>query len=67
MKWVQSSELGLGDRFWFDGQLWQHCGWYSAVAHIAALSLRTGEKRVISRHNTTVQLYEDTFWDGLGI
>ena len=56
---VRASELKLGDLFGYDGQVWQHCGWYSAVCHICGLGLNTGEKRVISCHSF-VTLLEET-------
>lgn len=64
--YVKAYELEYGDRFWFEDLLWQHCGWYSAVQHIAAINLRTGEKRVVA-HVQPVKIYEETFFGGLGI
>jgi hypothetical protein len=64
---IEAWQMFYGDRFYcgFPG-LWQHCGWYSAVNHIAALNLSTGEKRIIA-HVSKVKLFEDLFLDGLGI
>ncbi|MFI5206063.1 MAG: hypothetical protein ACHQVK_03910, partial [Candidatus Paceibacterales bacterium] len=50
---------------WGNG-LWQCCGFISAVGHIAGFCLKTGEKRVIS-HHSKVELFEETYIDGLGI
>ena len=63
---VTASSLKLGDRFYYDGQWWEHCGWYSAVYHICGFGIRTGEKRVISCHAYVIPL-EEIYFDGLGI
>lgn len=64
--YVGVSQLNYGNRFWYLGQLWQHCGWYSAVNHICGLCLQTGEKRIIS-HVSRVEIFEEEFLGGLGI
>ena len=66
MQDIRASELKLGNRFYYEGQVWQHCGWYSAVFHICGFGLVTGEKRVISCH-AFVSLFEEIYYGGLGI
>lgn len=61
-----ASRLREQDRFWLSGQLWQHCGFYSAVGHVCGFNLQTGERKVVSRHAVVV-LFEDLFTGGLGI
>ena len=64
---MHANELHYGNRFWWgDGKLYQHCGWVTAVPHVAGFCLSTGEKRTISFHSE-VTLFEDFYWDGAGI
>ncbi|MDO8530271.1 MAG: hypothetical protein Q7S10_02595 [bacterium] len=65
---LEAWQMLYGDRFYCGGfpGLWQHCGWYSAVQHIAAFNLFTGEKRIIA-HVCKVQLFEESFSNGAGI
>lgn len=63
---VEAHKLHYGDRFYYCGLLWQHCGWYSAVYHICGFCLQTGEKRVIA-HVAKVIPFEEQYLDGLGI
>ena len=63
---LSASELHYGDRFYFGGELFQHCGWCTAVYHIYGFSLETGEERVVSCH-AQVCSFRDTYLDGGGI
>ena len=61
-----ANDLRVRDRFWCFNRLWQHCGWYSAVQHVAAQCLSTGEKRIIA-HVEPVTLFIEDFTGGAGI
>lgn len=52
---MKASELKLGDRFYCGVKEWKHCGWYSAVNHIAAEEVETKERRIISCHEPVVK------------
>ena len=63
---IIAHDLNYGERFWCFDELWQHCGWYSAVEHICGFCLRTGERKVIA-HVEPVVRFVETFEAGLGI
>lgn len=63
---VTGNTLRYRTRFWYEGYVWQHCGWTTAVYHLCGLNLQTGEKRVISCH-ALVEPFQELFHEGLGI
>lgn len=65
-KRLEAWQLRFGDRFWCMGQLWQHCGWYSAAYHIRGYCLQTGERRIIG-NAMEVEIFSDKFIHGAGI
>ena len=63
-------DLSYGDRFWCQGKLWQHRGWYSAVEHVAAYCLSNcpeNERNQVIAHVEPVTQFIETFHMGLGI